>query len=410
MNNEKKLLSKAVLEKNLTPLFMRNVNANWFADEDDKRVWTKVRDHFSKYGECPSLEILKDNYPTYEFVQTEDSLDYLLDAVVEARRKFATVNMLRDAIESIDKRSDHEEALLRLQRGLIKIDDDGLSGTSDLDLTNEPMRRWEDYQERKNLPNGLRGYPTGFPTIDKATSGLQNGQLVVVIAPPKTGKSTLALQIALNIHREQKKVPMFQSFEMSNMEQETRYDSMRALISHQRLMTGTLTSEEESRYKKILENLENVDHKFWLVDSAAGSTVSGIAAKIQTLQPDIVFIDGVYLMIDEQSGEANTPQALTNITRGLKKLAQRFNKPIVISTQVLTWKMKKGNVTADSIGYSSSFFQDADIILGLQREDEAVEDTRLLKVVASRNSGPAEVTLEWQWSEGRFREMDATDL
>jgi hypothetical protein len=72
--------------------------------------------------------------------------------------------------------------------------------------------------------------------------------------------------------------------------------------------------------------------------------------------------------------------------------------------------MKKGNVTADSIGYSSSFFQDADIILGLQREDEAVEDTRLLKVVASRNSGPAEVTLEWQWSEGRFREMDATDL
>jgi len=66
---------------------------------------------------------------------------------------------------------------------------------------------------------------------------------------------------------------------MSNMEQETRYDSMRALISHQRLMTGTLTSEEEARYKKILEGLEKIDHKFWLVDSAAGSTVSGIAAK-----------------------------------------------------------------------------------------------------------------------------------
>ena len=194
------------------------------------------------------------------------------------------------------------------------------------------------------------------------------------------------------------------------MEQEARYDAMRALISHQRLLTGTLTSEEEARYKKILEGLEKIDHKFWLVDSAAGATVSGIASKIQTLQPDIVFIDGVYLMVDEQSGEANTPQALTNITRGLKRLAQRFDKPIVISTQVLTWKMKKGNVTADSIGYSSSFFQDADIILGLQREDEAVEDTRLLKVVASRNSGSAEATLEWQWSEGRFREMDATDL
>ena len=203
---------------------------------------------------------------------------------------------------------------------------------------------------------------------------------------------------------------MFHSLEMSNTEQTNRYDAMRSLVSHQRLITGNLTKEEESRYLRILKNLGEVDHKFWLVDSAAGSTVSGIASKIQTLQPDIVFIDGVYLMIDEQSGDANTPQALTNITRSLKRMAQRYQIPVVISTQVLEWKMKKGNVTADSIGYSSSFFQDADVILGLQREDEAIDDTRLLKVVASRNSGPAEVTLEWQWAEGRFREMDANDL
>jgi replicative DNA helicase len=411
MNNEKKLLSKAILGRDIVPLLMRNVNLNWFGDDDDKRVWTFVRDHYSKYGECPTQDVIHNNYPTYVILDNVyDSLDYLIDSVVEQRRKISTVNMIREAVNSIDKDQNHEDALLKLQRGLIRLEDDGLSGSTDIDLTKDPLRRWDDYLERKDLPNGLRGIPTGFPTIDQATSGLQNGQLVVIIAPPKTGKSTLALQVALNLHREHGKVPMFQSFEMSNIEQENRYDAMRSLISHHRLLTGTLTQDEEARYKKILEGLEKIDHKFWLVDSAAGSTVSGIASKIQTLQPDIVFIDGVYLMIDEQSGEANTPQALTNITRSLKRLAQRFNKPIVITTQVLTWKMKKGNVTADSIGYSSSFFQDADIILGLQREDENVDDTRLLKVVASRNSGPAEVTLEWQWNEGRFREMDAGDL
>jgi replicative DNA helicase len=148
---------------------------------------------------------------------------------------------------------------------------------------------------------------------------------------------------------------------------------------------------------------------FWLIDSAQGSTVSGIASKIQTLQPDIVFIDGTYLMIDEQTGEANTPQALTNITRSLKRLAQRVNKPIVISTQVLNNKMRNGQVTADAIGYSSSFHQDADVIFGLQREDENVDDTRLLKIIASRNSGPAEVSLLWDWNTGQFREIEATD-
>ena len=116
------------------------------------------------------------------------------------------------------------------------------------------------------------------------------------------------------------------------------------------------------------------------------------------------------MLFRSQTGEANTPQALTNITRSLKRMAQRFQVPIVISTQVLNWKMRKGQVTADSIGYSSSFYQDADVIFGLQREDENVDDTRLLKILASRNSGLTEVSMLWDWNTGQFREITDQDL
>lgn len=190
----------------------------------------------------------------------------------------------------------------------------------------------------------------------------------------------------------------------------TRYDAMRARVSHSRLINGLLTPEEEGRYKAKLASIEKMREKFWLVDSAAGMTVTGISSKIQVLHPDVVFIDGTYLMIDEQTGEANTPQAITNITRSLKRMAQRFKVPIVISTQALKWKMKKGQVTADSIGYSSSFHQDADVIFGLQREDEAVDDTRVLKILDSRNSGRGEVSLMWDWNNGQFRELENDDL
>jgi replicative DNA helicase len=115
-------------------------------------------------------------------------------------------------------------------------------------------------------------------------------------------------------------------------------------------------------------------------------------------------------MIDENDEKPGSPQALTNITRSLKRLAQRTNKPIVISTQVLENKMRNGQVTTDAIGYSSSFHQDADVIFGLQREDENVDDTRILKVIASRNSGPAEVSMLWDWNTGDFRELDENDL
>jgi replicative DNA helicase len=230
-----------------------------------------------------------------------------------------------------------------------------------------------------------------------------------VVATPKTGKSTLALQIANNIHK-QGLSPMFQSFEMTNREQQDRYDSMRATVSHNRLITGQLTTDEEKRYKETLEKMSEDEADFWLVDSAHGITTSAIHSKIQTLNPDVIFIDGVYLMLDENTGESNTPQALTGITRSLKRLAQKTNKPVIITTQALNWKSKKGKVTTDSIGYSSSFLQDADVVFGLEREDENVDDTRTLKVLASRQSGNVEASLMWDWSTGLFREMSSDDV
>ena len=70
----------------------------------------------------------------------------------------------------------------------------------------------------------------------------------------------------------------------------------------------------------MLNKMEN-EHPFHLVDAVNGITVSALSAKIEQCNPDIVFVDGVYLMMDEITGEMNTPQAITNITRALKRLA-----------------------------------------------------------------------------------------
>jgi replicative DNA helicase len=408
MNNETKLISKIVENRNVNVILEKNINESWFSDATDKKVFNFLRNHFTKYQESPSLDVVTENFPTYQLIKVEDSIEYLLDCLVIARRKALIITTLGQAIDAIDKKQNHEDAKLLLERGLLKIEEEGLNQTNDLEITQAAKTAKEQYEFRKNNP-GLLGIPTGFPTMDVATSGLQKGQLIVIVAPPKTGKSTLALQIAINAQL-QGHTPMFYSFEMSNSEQVSRYYAMRSRVSHRRLMTGTLTPDEEKTYYRIVDSLPNYRDKFWFVDSSGGQTVSGVASKIQNKNPDIVFIDGTYLMIDEQTGEANTPQALTNITRSLKRLAQKVNKPIVISTQALSWKMKKGQVTADSIGYSSSFHQDADVIFGLQREDEAVDDTRLLRVIASRNGGLSDVSLVWDWNTGQFREITTEDL
>jgi len=398
VTNEHRLISKIVQDRVITPALQRGVTESWFLDDADKRVWSFVRKHYSDYNEVPTAVTVNDHYPNYDLIAVDDSLDYLLDTLVDFRRRLLTRQGLEEAVENLHAK-DHEAALLSMEQTITRVNEQGVSGVHEVDLTKNTEERYKSYQALQN--NDFLGVPTGFTKIDEATAGLQGGQLITIIAPPKTGKSQIALQVAINIHQ-QGYSPMFQSFEMNNHEQQQRHDAMRAHIDHNRLRRGKLLPEEEDRYIDVLNEMEK-EHSFHLVDAVHGITVSALAAKIEQTKPDVVFVDGVYLMLDEITGEMNTPQSITNITRAMKRLAQRIDKPIVITTQTLLWKMRAGKVTADSIGYSSSFFQDSDVILGLEpvEEDESI---RNLKVVASRNCGPAETSLTWRWETGCFHD------
>lgn len=401
-DNELRLISRAIRTRDIAPILEYGLQDDWFYVDENRSVWKFIRQHFSKYSEVPTAVTVKDNFPTYRLLNVDDSIEYLLDQLVEYRRRQKAIEIVQDAADAISS-GDHLIAIEAMSAGIAKIMDEGVGQSHDIDLSKNPMSRYDEYEAVKTRPNGLIGMATGFSLIDQATAGLQPGQLIVIIAPPKTGKSVVALQTAVNLH-EDGFVPMFQSFEMSSREQQTRHDAMRANISHARLTRGALKTDEEARYAKSLKRMENM-HNFFLTDGVSSATLSGLQAKIEKLQPDVVFVDGVYLMTDEVTGELGISfLALTNITRGLKRLAQKVQKPVVVTTQVLESKMKGGRVSASSIGYSSSFFQDADVILALERQDAEDDSSRLFRIEASRNCGKVEVELLWDWENGKFQE------
>lgn len=400
-DNEVRLISRAIRTRDIQPILESGLKDDWFFVDENRDVWRFIRQHWDKYGEVPTAVTVKDNFPTYRLLAVDDSIEYLLDQLIEYRKRQKTIAVVQDAANAVAS-GDHNIAIEAMSRAVTAFYEEDTRESTDVELTQNASARFVEYENIKTRPNGLLGVATGFKTIDQATAGLQPGQLVTIIAPPKTGKSVLALQMAINIH-EDGFVPLFQSFEMTNLEQQHRHDSMRARISHARLVRGALNPTEEQRYRATLARMESM-HRFYLTDSVSAMTVAGLSAKIDRIKPSVVFVDGVYLMIDEITGESNTPQALTNLTRNLKRLAQKKEIPIVISTQVLLWKMKKRQVSADAIGYSSSFYQDSDVILGLQRQDEEDDSSRELRIVASRNCGPATVDLLWDWEEGRFEE------
>lgn len=397
-DNEYRLISKVIVDRNIIPVIEAGVKDDWIVDEDLRRIWKFTRDHYGKYSEVPTYTTVKENFPSFQALKVEDTIDYLIDQMVAFRRKTIALQGAEQVIDKLQT-NDHESAITAMSRTVQLVNEQGIQGTTHIDIPKDSEKFWEEYERVQNAE--FLGIPTGFEKIDEATAGLQGGQLITVIAPPKTGKSQIALQMAINVH-EIGKVPMFQSFEMNNHEQSQRHSSMRAHISHTRLRRGKLKGDEEDRFIEMIDRMKTMQ-SFHLVDAINGLTVDALVAKAEQLKPDILFVDGVYLMMDSVTGEANTPQALTNITRALKRVAQRLDIPVVITTQTLLWKMKGGKVSADSIGYSSSFFQDSDVILGLEPiEDE--EELRLLKVVQSRNCPPSETSITWGWETGCFHD------
>jgi replicative DNA helicase len=398
LDNEQRLVSKVIRDRVIIPVIEQGIKDEWFVDDDLRRIWKFIREHYTNYRVVPTAETVKDNFPNFTMYNIEESLDYLIDTMVTFRRNLLTRNGLQDVMMKMSQ-NDHESALTEMSKTVTNVNAQGVIGTTHVNLTENTDKRFEEYENLQN--NKLLGIATGFSKIDEATSGLQGGQLITIIAPPKTGKSQIALQMAVNVHATGM-TPMFQSFEMNNHEQSQRHDAIRAHLSATRFRNGKLQRLEEDRYKELLTSMKT-EHPFHLVDAMGGLTIDALVAKIEQLNPDIVFVDGVYLMLDQITGEANSPQALTNITRGLKRVAQKMDIPIVITTQTLLWKMKGGKVSADSIGYSSSFFQDSDVILGLEPIEEE-EKQRLLKIVQSRNCPPSGEEITWDWETGCFHD------
>jgi replicative DNA helicase len=397
-DNEYRLISKMIQSRTIIPVIEAGVRDDWIVDDDLRKVFSFIRDHYGKYSEVPSYTTVKDNFPNFQALNVTDTIDYLIDQSVAFRRKTLTLQGASKTVETLQN-GDHEAALAEMSKTIAVVNEQGVVGTNHIDLHTDPEARFKEYENVQN--SVFLGIPTGFEKIDEATAGLQGGQLVTVIAPPKTGKSQIALQMAINTY-ELGKVPMFQSFEMNNHEQAQRHDAMRAHISHGRLRRGKLNTQEEKRYKDMLAKMKT-EHPFHMVDAVNGLTIDALMAKAEQLKPDIMFVDGVYLMLDQVTGDSNTPQAITNITRGLKRVAQRLDIPVVITTQTLLWKMKGNKVSADSIGYSSSFFQDSDVILGLEPVEED-DQIRLLKIVQSRNCPPSETSITWSWDTGCFHD------
>jgi len=408
------LLSKVVLDGELTAVVNARITGDFFTDDRYRRVYEYMTKHWQDYGVAPDASVMLAAFPAMEWLEHPQPIEYFIDALRERRKKSILTEGLNQAAQHLQSQDpDSVDQMERaMQDSLIQARLETATAF-DIDFSSRKEELLNRLLDRKENPGHLRGISTGFRGIDYVTGGLQPEQFIVLLGTIKSFKSATMLAMALAVH-EQAKVPLFIGFEMSNVEQEDRLLSLIAGVSLTNIMNGTYGPRDERKIIQAMDRIEAMRAFILSSDIASATTVGGVQAKIQEYQPDVVFIDGAYFMQSSlHDVEPGSAFALTDISRSLKRLAQSSKIPIVITTQA-SLKTSKNGLTAGSAMYTQAWGQDCDVLLGVERmgERQADESTSnqpvnvKFRVIESRSGPRKEVVLEWDWHNGTVEELD----
>lgn len=403
----KALISKIIDENDVLKATRQGIKPVWFEDADQAKVYEWILSHFERYGVVPSEVELKQQFPNFRLSNVLEPFEYYIDQFRAQHKRSILVDTVIAANEALED-GDLKTAQNELSKGVLRIGKE-VNVLTDINIISRPAREesLEGYRYAKEHAGELTGISTGFDAFNFVTGGFHPQQFVVLGGIAKQGKTFMLMKSAIAAHDAGCCV-LFVSFEMSIKEQAARYHAMTAGIDASAILRGTATDDDLDKIDKVMRSRRNLQPFVISADTSATTTVSGLAAKIVEHQPDIVFIDGVYLMENEIGADAGTTQAYTAISRSIKRLAQRTNLPVITTVQALPGKIgKDAKVTINSFGWTSAWSQDADLLLAVERVPDS--DIFKMRIVAGRNASPMEFGVHFHWSESRIEEIDPDD-
>lgn len=283
----------------------------------------------------------------------------------------------------------------------------------------------------------LTGTPTGFERLDGMTSGLHKGELSIVAARPGMGKTSLVLNMAVNVAaprsittadpsgiEETREVPglgvaVF-SLEMPREQLASRMMCSEGRVDVGKLRQGHLNERDWQNLTQAAAFLHRLP--IW-IDDTPGLNVLELRAKVRRLQAEcnkgevdasrigLVIIDYLQLMSGRKDAQSRE-QEISEISRNLKQLSKELEVPVIALSQlnraVETRATKDKRPQLSDLRESGAIEQDADNIFFIYRDDyynrEESEEKGIAEIiVAKQRNGPVgKVKVRWNAEYTRF--------
>jgi len=386
---EKNLISRVILHGEMKEATEAAIDADLFEGQY-RDLWKWCREYYMEYGESPGKDALLDQHASFEFSDPTEGMPYYADKLRE-RFTYNTIESAAARIADFMRAERPFKAADAMREALALIDDLAVE-VADVDWTQRGEERLEEYKHMKE-DDGVSGYATPFPTLNVHTQGIHDEELILILAQSGVGKTWLQVIMAHKFWQDGL-VCLFISNEMASNQIERRLDALNSKLPYQRFRGGHLSANHEMRWKDDLSKLPESTPFYIVSDNPGGA--SKVIAKIDAYRPDVVFLDGAYLMDDDRNAESGWKR-MNNVVQDLKKVAKRKKVPVIISSQL----------NADmSPAFYKGIRQDADTEIKLaQTKDQKLAGEMTLNLTKSREGTDTSLRLLWDHERMLFAEM-----
>lgn len=376
LSHELRLISAIIQTRDLATVDKLKITEDFYQSPECKAAFKYLKKYYKNpntYGHIPSPEIFLNKFVGFPLIQ--EPVEPLEVLCQEIREKYLTIQ-LEETAERLLLHASNKDPY----GGFNFLRDRGITLTSEHDVNddltlassgNQILDQYREAKERK----GILGFPLPWPRMNEVTQGLQKGHLIYVRAQTGTGKTMNMMAAAMHAYKHNNARVLIYSLEMNNIEINTIAACFYGNIDLLGYYHGTLNPSEERRLEESLECLakeeaisreSGIRNKAWLTTSGEGSTgISSLKAKIIEFDPDIVIIDGVYLLFDEKSKRSDSDwKTIVNISRSLKNMQKELKIKNPIRDFCLIGIIQSDK--DDEIAMAKYVKQDCDISILLQ--------------------------------------------
>jgi replicative DNA helicase len=286
----------------------------------------------------------------------------------------------------------------------------GRQGFQDMPpLLTQVVERIDMLYNRDN-PSDVTGVPTGFTDLDRMTSGLQPGDLVIIAGRPSMGKTSLAINMAEHVALEAGLPVGVFSMEMGASQLVMRMLGSVGRLDQHKVRTGRLADED---WHKLTEAVGRLNDAPLHIDETPALNALELRARARRLHRQygklgLIVVDYLQLMSASSQGE-NRATEISEISRSLKALAKELSVPVIALSQLnrsLEQRPNKRPVMSD-LRESGAIEQDADVILFIYRDEvynpDSPDKGKAEVIIGKQRNGPiGTVTMVFQGEYTRF--------